>query len=324
MTTNSSVIDGTKIDLTKVTFSSKITRLPNGSKSARVFYDGAPFTIQTPHLYMPWGVNPPYSEKDNKNKPGDDDDQHKQDGKNKMSKWSLQMSFKGSEGRDKEAQRVNKFLENMKALDQLFLETIVKNRQEWFDDDKKMSKETAEAIYDRLLRRSVKERVNKVSKEAYPPCIEPKVNCVDGEFQCNVFKMNREKYDKPINEIGLRGSNGEGIIRLTNFYIQQTSCGPTWTLLRLRADESGAGLNDFGFIDVDEDEGDVKPKSNVQIADSDDEDDDVKPSATKGDAEDDSEESEESEDEPEPEPEPVVKKGKAKTATATPAKGKKA
>ncbi len=310
MTTNS-VIDGTKIDLSKITFG-KITRLPNGSKSVRISYDNGPFTIQTPMLNIPWGVNPPYSEKDNKNKDEDDAPvQRGQEGKAKISKWSLQMSFKGYEGKDKESQRVKKFLENMKAFDQLCLDEIVKRRQEWFDDDKKMSKETAEAIYDRLLRRSVKERVNKTTKESYPPCIEPKVNCVDGEFQCNCFTMNREKYDKPMDKISLRGSLGEGIIRLTNFYIQQTSCGPTWTLMRLRADESAA-LSDFGFIDVDEEEAENnKTKSSVQI-DSDDESSDEEKPAT-GDAEDTSEEEEE---EPEPEPEPVVKKGKSKTTGA--------
>ena len=92
------------------------------------------------------------------------------------------MSFKGHDAKHKEAQRVHKFLENMRAFDQLCLDEIVKRRQEWFDDDKKMSKETAEAIYDRLLRRSVKERVNKTTKEAYPPCIEPKVNWIDGQW----------------------------------------------------------------------------------------------------------------------------------------------
>jgi hypothetical protein len=311
MTTNS-VIDGTKLDLSKISFG-KITRLPNGSKSVRISYDNGPFTIQTPMLAVPWGVNPPYSEKDNK-KDKDDDDapvQRGQEGKSKVSKWSMQMSFKGSEGKDKESQRVKKFLENMKAFDQLCLDEIVKRRQEWFDDDKKMSKETAEAIYDRLLRRSVKERVNKTTKESYPPCIEPKVNCVDGEFQCNCFTMNREKYDKPMDKLSLRGTVGEGIIRLTNFYIQQTSCGPTWTLMRLRADESAA-LSDFGFIDVDEEENENKAsKTNVQIQDSDDSDDDEK--TTKGDAEDDSDDDEEEE----PEPEPVVQKGKAKAKTAT-------
>jgi len=303
MTTNS-VIDGTKIDLSKITFG-KITRLPNGSKSVRISYDNGPFTIQTPLLNIPWGVNPPYSEKDKKDE--DDSTQRGQEGKSKISKWSIQMSFKGHDAKHKEAQRVHKFLENMRAFDQLCLDEIVKRRQEWFDDDKKMSKETAEAIYDRLLRRSVKERVNKTTKEAYPPCIEPKVNWIDGEFQCNCFTMNREKYDKPMDKISLRGSVGEGIIRLTNFYIQQTSCGPTWTLMRLRADETAA-LSDFGFIDVDEEEAENnKTKSAVEIESDDDSSDEEKPAT--GDAEDTSEEEEE------PEPEPVVKKGKAKTGT---------
>jgi hypothetical protein len=312
---NSSVVVGTKIDLSKISFG-KLTQNPNGSKSVRVSYDGGPLTIQTPMLNIPWGVNPPYAEKDKKNgKDGEDDVQRDADGKpktSKMSKWSLQMSFKGSDSKDKEAKNIKKFLDNMKALDQMFLETLVKNRQEWFDDNKKMSNETAEAIYDRLFRRSIKERFNKTTKEAYPPCMEPKVNCIDGNFQCQVSKMNDEEYEDPIDKLALRGSSGVGIIRLTNFYIQQTSCGPTWTLMRLRAD-AGKSHNDFGFIDEDEDDEDATstatPAKSVAIDTSDDEDEDENVKKPSGDAEDDDDES----DEPEPEPQPVkVVKGKGK------------
>jgi len=306
---NSSVVAGTKIDLNEIEFG-KITQNPNGSRSVRVTYKKGPLTIQTPELGIPWGVNPPYSEKDKKNgKEGDDEPQRDSDGKSKnskMSKWSLQMSFKGADGSSKESKNVKQFLDNMKALDQLFLDKIVKNRQEWFDDNKKMSNETAEAIYDRLFRRSVKERFNKTTKEAYPPCIEPKVNCLDGVFQCHVSKMSGEEYEEPIDKLSLRGSSGVGIIRLTNFYIQQTSCGPTWTLMRLRAD-AGKSNTDFGFIDDDEDDDTATaapaktPAKSVAIDTSDDEDeDDDKDKKPQGDAEDD-----ESDPEPEPEPEPV-------------------
>ena len=315
ISSNQSVIDGTQIDLSKITFG-KITRLSNGSKSVRVSYDGGPLTIQTPMMNIPWGVNPPYSEKD-KNK-DEENNIINAEGKPKVSKWSLQLSFKGydSKDTDKNTERIKLFLEKMKALDQLFLETVVSNRGEWFDDNKKMSKETAEAIYERLYSKSIRERMNKTTKAPYPPSIDPKVNCADGKFECNVFNMNREKYDKPIDKINLKGTAGEGIIRLTNFYIQQSRCGPTWTLMRLRANEN-APLSDFGFVDFDEDgsvpsseDSKSEPKKAMQITDSDSEDDDdVKPAA--GNAEDDSDE----EEEEEPEPAPVVKKT-AKKPTA--------
>jgi hypothetical protein len=308
---NQSVLDGTKIDLSKITFG-KITRLSNGSKSVRVSYDGGPLTIQTPMMNIPWNVNPPYSEKDKKD---EDNNTPAQEGKSKVSKWSLQLSFKGHDAKDADpnAIRIKQFLEKMKELDQLFLETVVNNRAEWFDDSKKMSKETAEAIYERLYSKSIRERTNKVTKTAYPPSVDPKVNCVDGKFECNVFNLNREKYDKSIDKINLKGASGEGIIRLTNFYIQQSRCGPTWTLMRLRANEI-APLSDFGFVDFDEDEKEESaPKKPVQINDSDDEEEiETKPPV--GNAEDDSEEEEEEEEEV-----PVVKKGAKKP---TPAKKK--
>lgn len=333
MTSTSSVIDGTQLDISKISFG-KLTRNANGSKSVRIMYDNGPLTIQTPMMNIPWNLNPPFSEKDNKKDKKDDDDDNSntpdKDGK-KITKWSLQMSFIGHDSKDgdKNTVRLKKFYENMRALDKLILEKIVANRQEWFDDDdKSMDKSTATAIYSRLFRPSIKDKKNKTTKEAYPPCIDPKVNFIDGAFQCNCFTMNREKIDKPMDKISLKKSMGEGIIRLTNFYIQQANCGPTWTLMRLRADETAA-LSDFGFIDVDEDD-DVPIKKNVVIQDLDDDDDEEeqKPVITKSSAkatvvesDDDDDEDGNAEDE-EPEPAPVVVKGKKAPAKA-PVKGAK-
>jgi len=336
MTSNSSVIDGTQLDISKISFG-KLTRNANGSKSVRIMYDNGPLTIQTPMMSIPWNLNPPFSEKDNKKDKKDEDDDNSnvpdKDGK-KITKWSLQMSFIGHDSKDgdKNTVRLKKFYDNMRALDKLILEKIVANRQEWFDDDdKSMDKSTATAIYSRLFRPSIKDKKNKTTKEAYPPCIDPKVNFIDGVFQCNCFNMNREKIDKPMDKISLKKSTGEGIIRLTNFYIQQANCGPTWTLMRLRADETAA-LSDFGFIDVDEDD-DVPVKKNVIIQDLDDEDNEAdKPVITKSSAkatvvedDDDNNEDGNAEDDEDPEPAPVVvKKAPAKPAAkASTAKGAK-
>ena len=328
MTSPSSVIDGTKLDISKISFG-KLTRNANGSKSVRIMYDNGPLTIQTPMMNIPWNLNPPFSEKDNKKDKKDDDDDNSnapdKDGK-KITKWSLQMSFIGHDSKDGDI-RLKKFYENMRALDKLILDKIVSSRQEWFDDDSVLDKSTAIALYSRLFRPSIKDKKNKTTKEAYPPCIDPKVNFIDGAFQCNCFTMNREKIDKPMDKISLKKSMGEGIIRLTNFYIQTSNCGPTWTLMRLRADETAA-LSDFGFIDVDEDDN-VPIKKNVIIQDlDDDEEEDEKPVITKSSAKatvvesDDDDEDGNAEDDEEPEPAPVVVKGKKAPAKA-PAKGAK-
>jgi hypothetical protein len=315
---SNAVIDGTKpLDPSKVKFG-PLNRLQNGSKSVRITYNNSALRLQTPSdMTIPWNVTPPYSDKDK----NEDDLKASTQG---MKKYSLQLSFKGHDSKnpDKKSKDLQTFYENMMMLDKLFLETIVEHRADWFGNTKPMTNEAASTLYEHLYRPAVRHRKNKVTNEAYPPTIEPKVNCLDGVFQCNVFNSNREQYEKPIDKIILKGTSGQGIIQLTNFYIQQTSCGPTWTLIRLRADEQ-ASLNDFGFVDFDEDgaSADPKPKANVQIADSD-ESDDENVTPAKGDAED--SEDEEEEEEPEPEPEPVVKKTAKKPAAAAPAKGKKA
>ena len=327
---NKSVIDGTKLDLSKITFG-KITRLANGSKSVRVSYDNGPLTIQTPMMNIPWGLNAPYGEGEKKDDDGPTQSAAAADGKPKVTKWSLEMSFKGMDPKSKDpnVKRLVDFLAKMKELDDLFLKKVVEEREDWFSDNKKMSHDTAVAIYERFYSKIVRERVNKVTKESYPSSIVPKVKCEDGKFICNVFNMSREQYSKPIDKLNLKGSSGEGIIQLTNFYIQQSRCGPTWTLMRLRADETAA-LGDFGFVDFDEEENEEakpKSKSNIAINDSEDEEEDEKKGGNAEDSEEEKKESEEEEDsdeeEEEPEPVPVVKKGAKKPAApATPAKKK--
>jgi len=314
---SNAVIDGTKpIDINLLKYG-PLNRLPNGSKQVRFTYNGSPLRIQTPsNMTVPWNLTPPYSDKDKT-------EEELKTSTQGMKKYSLQLSFKGHDAKnpDKNAQGLHVFYENMMAIDKFFLDTIVEHRADWFGNTKPMTKEAASTLYEHIYRPAVRHRKNKVTNEEYPPTIEPKVNCLDGVFQCNVFNSNREQYEKPMDKLILKGTNGQGIIQLTNFYIQQTSCGPTWTLIRLRAEEQ-ASLNDFGFVDFDEDgaSADPKPKANVQIADSD-ESDDENVTPAKGDAEDSEEEEEE---EQEPEPEPVVKKTAKKPAATTAAKGKKA
>jgi hypothetical protein len=296
MSNNNSVLDGTKIDLSKITFSN-IKQNENGSKSVRVSYNGGPLTIQTPMLHIPWNLNPPYSEKntkkggqkkgDNDNEADDDEQQQQQDamqpgGRNK---WSLQMSFRNMNDR-----KVKVFYDNMVALDALFEKKIVENRKEWFNDKTKYKDEqVAELVYNKFYKPGIREKVNK-QDEPYPPCIEPKVSCENGEFRCNCFNLNREKYDKPMNKLQLKGTEGEGIIRLTNFYIQDSRCGPTWTLMRFRADESEGALGEFGFIDTTEDENDNSTQQNVQIHSDDENNDENNDNSATGDAEDDDDE----------------------------------
>ena len=61
MTSTSSVIDGTQLDISKISFG-KLTRNANGSKSVRIMYENGPLTIQTPMMNIPWNLNPPFSD----------------------------------------------------------------------------------------------------------------------------------------------------------------------------------------------------------------------------------------------------------------------
>uniref|UniRef100_A0A6C0E861 Uncharacterized protein n=1 Tax=viral metagenome TaxID=1070528 RepID=A0A6C0E861_9ZZZZ len=323
MSNNTSVLDGTKIDLSKITFSS-IKQNDNGSKSVRVSYNGGPLTIQTPMLHIPWNLSPPFSEKNNKkggqkknDNDNDDDDDQQQDSQqlSGRNKWSLQMDFRDS-ATDK---KVKAFHDNMVALDALFLKKVVENRKEWFGDkDVYENEKDASRVYKKFYKGGVRERENKQNPdEKYPPCISPKVTCENGEFRCNCFNMNREKYDekvKPMNKLQLKGSQGEGIIRLTNFYIQDGRCGPTWTLMRLRADESEGALSEFGFIDITDDDKDSseQPQTSVEVNSSGDEDNgDVQA----GDAEDDDEAVTQRPETPPPPPKQTTVTRKKKTTT---------
>tara|TARA_B110001450_G_scaffold191571_1_gene179752 strand:- start:531 stop:758 length:228 start_codon:yes stop_codon:yes gene_type:complete len=56
-----------QIDVTKLKYS-EVKTLKSGAKSVYINYGSEKLTIQSPPLHLPYGISPPYSEKEKKKK----------------------------------------------------------------------------------------------------------------------------------------------------------------------------------------------------------------------------------------------------------------
>ena len=99
-----------EIDVSKITYT-ELKELGNkGGKSTNILYDGRKFIIQTPEMYIPYGINVWTDEKTG------------------AKKYDLNLSFRDHESNPK----IKSFFEKMKEIEQKVLEDAVTNSLTWF------------------------------------------------------------------------------------------------------------------------------------------------------------------------------------------------
>ena len=148
---------------TAVTFSA----LEKTRKGSKVVWVNLPvaesgrgkLSLQTPTVALPFGVSP-----------------YQEASTGEIQSYSVDLSFRGA---DADA-RMAEFLAKMTALDELVLDTAVKNSKEWFG--KQMSKEIVSEFYRRLV---------KSNNPAYPPVMKVKVQLNDGQPNAAFFDEAR-------------------------------------------------------------------------------------------------------------------------------------
>merc|ERR1712216_827174 len=100
-----------QIDVSKIKYS-EVKQMKSGAKSVYINYGNDKLTIQTPALYLPYGISPPYSEKEKK------DDQPVE---KVVPGSALDVSFRGMDENDK----INHF-DNNKAFCKKLFSPIIK------------------------------------------------------------------------------------------------------------------------------------------------------------------------------------------------------
>ena len=289
-----SVVKGKNIDASKVTFSApKI--LDNGAKLVYVNYDGGRFTIQTPWMGLPWAMS------------SFTDD--------KYPKHSVTLSFRGME----ENEEMQKFHDNMMAVEKAAVQAGVQNSVQWFKK-KGLSEDVVSNLFNPIVRLSTDKQG--IPDGKYPPTLRLKVPQRDSVWEPKVFDTSGNMYHVNDRESGdvmeellVKGAKIRCMMQCVGLWIASGNYMCQWKLTRAELDvPETSGNHTFLPDSDDEGDGDVVASGSSAPA----------PAPTKAtphmlDDSDDSEVDEPvepEEQEPEQEPEPV-KKPKKKVVKKT-------
>lgn len=174
--------------------------------------------IQTPVVAVPFGVTP-YQEATT----------------GEIQSYSIDISFRNYDTDP----RIADFLARMRQLDDVMLDTAVKNSKEWFG--KAMSKD----VVKEFIRKLVKDPANK----QYPPVMKIKVPVINGEPTSQFYDENRQ----PVGiDYVTKGSTLKMILELGSVWFVNKNFGVTWKLLQAAVVSRPRRLDAYAFADDDE------------------------------------------------------------------------
>ena len=236
---------------------SEVKLLKSGAKTVYTNYSTGKLRIQTPVMYLPYGVNEGgYEDKNAKPDPT------KVEKKDK--KFDITLSFKGHE----ENSKIADFLNKVKEIESKIIDDAYEYRQAWFKDDFDNNK----AILARLFSPNIKVDKDKTTGKVvgkYPPTIRFKLpyDNENDKFNFTSYNMNGESIDLLDIITKLKGGKAQLIVELNSIWFAGGKFGCTWKLITGKFQRSIT--NDVSFIDDsdtekikddddEEDEDDVK------------------------------------------------------------------
>lgn len=254
---------------------SEVKTLTSGAKSVYINYGTGKLRIQTPVMYLPYGVNEGgFEDKNAKIDP--------RKGEKKDKKYDLTLSFKGHE----ENPKIESFLNKLKEIESKVIDDAFENRQPWFKDDYDGQKIIVNKMFSPIIKVDKDKNTGKVVGK-YPPTIRFKLpyDNENDRFSFNSYNMNGEVIDLADILTKLKGGKAQLIVELNSIWFAGGKFGCTWKLITGKFQRSIS--NDIAFIedsdtekvdDKAEDEEDdeevadvVADLDNVKIENSDDE-----------------------------------------------------
>ena len=216
---------------------SEVKLLKSGAKTVYTNYSTGKLRIQTPVMYLPYGVNEGgYEDKNAKPDPS------KVEKKDK--KFDITLSFKGHE----ENSKIADFLNKVKEIETKIIDDAYEYRQAWFKDDFDNNK----AILARLFSPNIKVDKDKTTGKVvgkYPPTIRFKLpyDNENEKFNFNSYNMNGEAIDLLDIITKLKGGKAQLIVELNSIWFAGGKFGCTWKLITGKFQRSIT--NDCNFID---------------------------------------------------------------------------
>lgn len=216
---------------------SEVKILTSGAKSVYINYGSGKLRIQTPVMYLPYGVNEGgYEDKNAKIDP--------KKAEKKDKKFDLTLSFKGSDTNPK----IDTFLTKLKEIENKIIDDAFENRQPWFKDDFSDQKIIVNKMFSPIIKVDKDKNTGKVVGK-YPPTIRFKLP-YDNEnerFSFNSYDMNGEAIDLTDILTKLKGGRAQLIVELNSIWFAAGKYGCTWKLIIGKFQRSIS--NDVSFIE---------------------------------------------------------------------------
>ena len=254
------------VDVSKLKYS-EIRTLASGSKSIYVNYGAQKLRIQTPVMYMPYGIGEGYEDK---SKP--------ELKKNTEKKYDLTISFKGND----ENIKIQTFLDKMREIEAEIIDKAFENREAWFKDDYDGNKAFVARLFSQMVKTDKDPKTGKVVGK-YPPTMRVKIpyDNPNDKFNFDTFDMENNEIDFHSIFTKLKGGKTQLIIELTGIWLAGGKYGCTWKVVsgkfQLSQNNRPKFIEDSDTEKVnDEDDEEEEPSitpdlADVKIANSDDE-----------------------------------------------------
>jgi len=227
--------------------------LTSGAKSVYINYGTGKLRIQTPVMYLPYGVS----------EGGFEDKNAKVDSTKKDKKSDLTLSFKGHD----ENSKIEAFLTKLKEIESKVIDDAFENREPWFKDDFDGQRIIVNKMFSPIVKVDKDKNTGKVVGK-YPPTIRFKLP-YDNEnerFNFSSFNMNGEAIEMADILPKLKGGKAQLIVELNSIWFAGGKFGCTWKMITGKFQRSIS--NDVTFIDDSDTE-------KVDVKDNDDDDEDV-------------------------------------------------
>lgn len=196
---------------------SEVKVLASGAKSVYINYGSYKLRIQTPIMFIPYGVSEGFEDKKTDKKI-----------EKKDKKYNLTLSFKGQD----ENPKIEVFLNKMKEIESKIINDAFENREPWFKDDFDGNKAFVSRLFSPIIKVDKDKNTGKVIGK-YPPTINFKIpyDSVNDKFNFQSFNMDdNEVID--FSEIALKLKSGKAqlIVELNSIWFAGGKFGCTWKL----------------------------------------------------------------------------------------------
>lgn len=238
---NSNVILAKNFDPAQVSFGEP-RQLDNGGRSVSIMYGNKPFSVQTPQMRTPFGLNryrvtptTPVAQE----------------------KVSIDLSFDNMD----EKTAIKSFFDMIQTLDKMTINFGAANSFTLFKA--RHSPDIVSALYTPMIKYAKDKKTGEVSSR-FPPTFKITVPHKEGVVSCDTYDAKRNKVDMASIEKQTKDSSVTAIAQCAAVWVVGGKFGVTWRAQQLRVVVS-SNLNGYAFVDtgddIQEDEDDDKTLS---------------------------------------------------------------